>query len=193
MSDNSSCYFNRHTARIVINSDNLPIREPVLTLDVSDGDWEVLSNREFACKLIKSMILGVKLVFIDGETHKFLKFFSTMLPVFYTVIPTVICVDGCKALFLDRIFQYVDGVCLCIKLPVKDKYTKEDRSFFREVGEYRTPDKYKSNILDMISSIDSKKYSILRLERDFMDEPDIAETLSFLSTKTKLKIMVSES
>ncbi len=192
MSDNSSCYFNRHKVEIVINSKNMPTKNPVLSLEVSDGDWEVLSNREFASKLIKAMVLGVKIVFIDGETHKFLKFFTIMLPVFHKILPTVICVDGCKALFLDRVFNYVEGVCLCIKLPVKEYYNKEDRSFFREIGEYRTPDKYKSSILDMISIIDKKNYSILRIERDFMDDKEIDETVSFLSSITNLKIVVSE-
>jgi len=191
MSDNSLCYFDRHDIKIVVGDDEMPTPKPVLKLKVSDGDWEVLSNQEFSSKIVKSNLLGVEAVFISGETHKFLKFFTTILPMFYRTIPTIICIEGCRALFLNRVKDYVSGICLDIKLPIKEEYTKEDRSFFRRTGEYRPPERYKDNILDIISEIVNKKYSILRIDGSLMSEENLLITKKFLSDRFNLKIVVS--
>ena len=190
MSDGSPCFFNRYEVFIDIGNPLLPTKEPVLSLQVADGDWEILTSKEFSNKIVKSSILGVKLVFIDGETHKFLKFIVNMLPMFHKILPIVVYVESCKSLFLSRIVDYVDGVCLNIRLPLKETYSPEDRTLFKRSGEYRTPEKYKESILSMISNIDNKKYSILLIDKEIMSLEDAIETRDYLK-RYKSKVILT--
>jgi hypothetical protein len=181
MSDNSPCYFNRHDIKIISNK-NLFSGDKTLVLTVSDGDWEILSNKEFVCKIIKSHLLGCDSVFIEGDTHKFLKFMINILPLFTNILPTTVCVDVCRGLFLDRIHESIFGVCFDVNMPLKHEYFRDDRSLFKEFGEYRTPEKYRETFLSTVDSVGADKYKIFRINDTIVKNDNLESTVSFMQS-----------
>jgi len=180
MSDNAYCYFNRHIVKIVENSPLLPSSDRVLVFYLAEDEWDTLSNGEFVAKVTKSLLFDVKYIFIEGETHKHLKFLINMLSSCVSVLPIVVNLDGCRTLFLEKTLQYLDGCSLHIKLPLKERYSKEDRIFFKDFGEYRTAEKYKHSVLTSIDMVKSLPLSIIRVSTE-MGEENILSTLKFLS------------
>lgn len=184
MSDNSSCYFGRHTSRIIQHhgdKDHPDYGKKVLILELSMDEWDVLSNGEFFSRLIKAKLLGASLVQIEGgETHSYLRFLTYILPLIKHTIPVRLCVDACKTTFVDKISQHVDGVCLDIRLPLKKEYTKEDRDACKTSGEYRSPMQFRDDVVATAKLVDHKPFTMFRIHKNFMSEGDIKQTEEYL-------------
>jgi len=192
MSDNALCYLNRHNIKIIENNTLMPSKDRILVFYVSDDNWDILTNGEFISKITKSLLFNVKYVFVEGDTYKHLKFLTNMFSFCVSFLPIVVSLDGCRTLFLEKTVQNLDGCCLNIKLPLKEKYSKEDRVFFKQCGEYRTTEKYKNNVLKSISLIGNLPLSFIRLNTFFMGEEYLSITQEFLK-KYDLKIVIGNS
>ena len=184
MSDTSSCYFGRHTSRIMQyhGSNGHPDSgKKVLILELSMDEWDVLSNGEFFSRLIKASLLGASIAQIEGgETHSYLRFLTFILPLIKHKIPVRLCVDACRTAFVDKISQHTDGMCLDIRLPLKEEYTREDRDACKTSGEYRSPMQFRDDVIATAKLVDHKPLTMFRVHREFMSKRDIEETRNYL-------------
>ncbi len=178
--DNSSCCFSRYAINYVKDHRTMPVSDFVLVLKVWDQEFELLSNMELVKILNKAELMGAQHCYIEGETHRYLKQLTNVLPLFKTILPVIVSVDDCRTFFLERIIPYVDGVNLQVRMPLRKVYRKQDKSFFREIGEYRPPEKYKRTVSDMINKIMSLKYASIQVNTDLIRGQDLKDTLSFL-------------
>jgi len=168
------------------------IDSPILCFTVGNGSWETLTAKETVNKVVKSKMIGVSTIMICGETHKYLKFLNSAIPILNTVMPVILSVEGCKNLFVERMSELVSGICLEIKLPVIHQYRKTDRRYFRRVGEYRNPNAYKSNIITLIEMIRPLQNSILKVNKELMSSSDVIDTINFLSSYGMKTVVIND-
>jgi hypothetical protein len=182
MSDNSNCFFNRYKIRIYNNSIFNPLGGDTIVFEIANGDWEVLSNREFYSKIVKSIC-------IKGDTNQFLKFLTKTLPLIRDFFPVIVVSEPNKFSFLEKMYDFVDGISFDIKLPLKHSYNKEDRVQFKNEGEYRTPLRYCESVVKYIGMYDKKKFTSICLDKNSLSD-NLDTTKTFLSNNFKSKLVV---
>lgn len=185
MSDNSSCFFNRHRAMIIHypNDSSHPDRgKNVFVLELSDEDWDVLSNAEFSNRLTKALLLGASFLQIEGiDSHQFMRFLKFMTPLIRSICPVRLCAEGCRTTFLESVAHLTDGICIDIRIPLKAEYVRRDRELCKFSGEYRSPMQYRDSVRASVGLVDHLPLSIFRVHKDFMTDEDVSETKRFLS------------
>lgn len=184
MSDNSSCFFNRHCATIVHYSNRAkhPDRgKNVFILELSSEDWDVLSNAEFSNRLTKALLFNTSFIQIESpESHQFMKFLKYIIPLIHSVCPVRLCADGCRTNFIESVAYLTDGVCIDIRIPLKKEYSKKDRDICKVSGEYRSPLQYRDSVKLSIGLVDHLPLSIFRIHKEFMTDEDVEKTMEFL-------------
>lgn len=193
MADTSSCYFNRHTTRITEyggSSTHPDSGKKILKLDLSNEEWDVLSNGEFFNRFIKSLIKGVSFVQIDGaDTHQYLKFLTNILPPIRCHVPVRLFVDGCRTFFVEKMLPLVDGIGIDVRFPLRSEYAREDRENFKSSGEYRTPHQFRDEIMETAELAGFKELTVFRLCGSYNTEKTVVETREFLRNR-KLPVIV---
>lgn len=154
----------------------------VFILELSEEDWDVLSNAEFSNRLTKALLLQSSFLQIEGtDSYQFMKFLKYIVPLIRSVCPVRLCADGCRTTFLENVAYLTDGVCVDIRIPLKREYLKRDREICKVSGEYRSPMQYRDSVKTAIGLVDHLPLSIFRILKDFMTQEDIQETQQFLS------------
>lgn len=188
MSDSSPCMFSRIKSYIFVNPDegfisHLPeAGKKTFHVELTSEEWSFLSLGEFINRLTKAKLLGAVFMDIHGEDPgQFAPFLVKNLPMFRQFLPIRIAADCFRISLIEKIIESIDGVCVDIRLPLKESYTKEDRELCRDLSE-KTPTQYKDHVVKMIELVDHLPLTFYRIQNPQLLGPNgVSSIIQFLS------------